>query len=46
MNTIISNTDLPLAFTFLNSEKEKNYTCSINDSVDKRFNGYKIRNKY
>lgn len=37
------NTFLPLAFTLLSSEKEKNRICSINDSVDKRSNGYKIR---
>jgi hypothetical protein len=37
------NTFLPLAFTLLSSEKEKNRICSINGSVDKRSNGYKIR---
>ena len=37
------NTFLPLAFTLLSSEKEKNRICPINDSVDKRSNGYKIR---
>ncbi len=37
------NTFLPLAFTLLSSEKEENRICSIDDSVDKRSNGYKIR---
>lgn len=37
------NTFLPLAFTLLSSEKEENRICSINNSVDKRSNGYKIR---
>jgi len=37
------STFLPLAFTLLSSEKKKNRICSINDSVDKRSNGYKIR---
>ncbi len=36
------STFLPLAFTLLSSEKKKNRICSINDSVDKKSNGYKI----
>ncbi|KYH30050.1 transposase DDE domain protein [Clostridium tepidiprofundi DSM 19306] len=37
------NTFLPLAFTLLSSEKEKNRICPINSTIDKRTNGYKIR---
>jgi len=37
------NTFLPLAFTLLSSEKEKNRICPINQTTDKRSNGYKIK---
>jgi hypothetical protein len=37
------NTFLPLAFSLLSSEKESNRLCEINDSIDKRTNGYRLR---
>ncbi|MCD2348449.1 transposase [Clostridium guangxiense] len=37
------NTFLPLAFTLLSSEKEKNRLCSENHNIDKRTNGSKLR---
>jgi hypothetical protein len=37
------NTFLPLAFTLLSSEKEKNRLCSENNTIDKRTNGAKLR---
>lgn len=37
------NTFLPLAFSLLSSEKEKNRSCSQNDNIDKRTNGAKLR---
>lgn len=37
------NTFLPLAFTLLSSEKEKNRLCSQNENIDKRTNGAKLR---
>lgn len=37
------NTFLPLAFSLLSSNKEKNRLCPINPNIDKRTNGYKLR---
>lgn len=37
------NTFIPLAFSLLSSEKEHNRLCSINESIDKRTNGYQRR---
>lgn len=37
------NTFLPLAFSLLSSEKESNRLCGMNDSIDKRTNGYRLR---
>ena len=37
------NTILPLDFSLLRSEKESNRLCGMNDSVDKRTNGYQRR---
>jgi len=37
------NTFLPLAFSLLSSEKDSNRLCGVNDSLDKRSNGYKAR---
>ncbi|WP_160318252.1 IS4 family transposase, partial [Caloramator mitchellensis] len=37
------NTFLPVAFSLLSSENEENRLCSVNDSIDKRTNGYKLR---
>jgi len=37
------NTFLPLAFSLLSSEKERNRICGIDTRVDKRTNGYKRR---
>ncbi|MFD3155484.1 transposase (plasmid) [Haloimpatiens sp. FM7330] len=37
------NTFLPLGFTLLSSEKEKNRICPQNESIDKRTNGAKLR---
>jgi hypothetical protein len=37
------NTFLPLSFSLLSSENEKNRLNGINTSIDKRTNGYKLR---
>ena len=37
------NTFLPLAFSLLSSEKESNRLQGVNDSLDKRTNGYRMR---
>ena len=37
------NTFLPLAFSLLSSEKESNRLQGMNDSLDKRTNGYRMR---
>lgn len=37
------NTFLPLAFSLLSSEKEKNRLYPMNAEIDKRTNGYKLR---
>ncbi|OPY59391.1 MAG: hypothetical protein A4E56_03212 [Pelotomaculum sp. PtaU1.Bin065] len=37
------NTFMPLAFSLLSSEKESNRLCSMNNSIDKRTNGYQRR---
>jgi hypothetical protein len=37
------NTFLPLAFSLLSSEKEANRLQGVNDSLDKRTNGYRMR---
>jgi hypothetical protein len=37
------NTFLPLAFTLLSSENEKNRLCAQNENIDKRTNGAKLR---
>lgn len=39
------NTFLPLVFTLLSSDNEKNRLCSQNENVDKRTNGGKLRKK-
>ncbi|NMM63037.1 transposase [Clostridium sp. P21] len=39
------NTFLPLAFTLLFSEKEKNRLCSENQTIDKRTNGPKLQKR-
>ena len=40
---VYSNTFLPLGFSLLSSEKEKNRLCPVNPEVDKRTNGYQLR---
>jgi hypothetical protein len=37
------STFIPLVFSLLSSAKQKNRLCDINDSIDKRTNGYKRR---
>jgi len=37
------NTFLPVAFSLLSSEKERNRLCGIDQRIDKRANGYKRR---
>jgi len=37
------NTFLPIAFSLLSSEKERNRLCGINQRIDKRATGYKRR---
>ena len=37
------NTFMPLAFSLLSSEKEKNRLCPVNDKIDKRTIGFKRR---
>ena len=37
------NSFVPLAFSLLSSENERNRLCGVEDSIDKRTNGYKRR---
>ena len=37
------NTLIPVSFSLLSSEKETNRLCPMDDSIDKRNNGYKLR---
>ena len=37
------NSTVPVAFNMVASSKEKNQLCKMNDSIDKRTNGYKRR---
>jgi DDE superfamily endonuclease len=38
------NSTIPVAFNMVASSKEKNQLCKMNDSIDKRTNGFKRRN--